>query len=261
MQVLRPHPEAIYKDSFDALKSAARSQEGLRRLWRGVWSVVIGAGPAHALYFGSYEQAKKLLVPANSDAASSPFAVGISGAIATSLADGFMTPFDVIKQRMQVHDSPFTSVYRCGLEIFRREGLSAFFISYPTTLFLNIPFQMVQFPTYEFLRKLLHRDRDYDPVSHIVSGGLAGGLAAAVTTPIDVVKTTLQTRGLSTVEGDQLGKVGGMRDAVKFIHRERGWSGFTRGLGPRMLTHMPATAICWGFYEYLKSVLEIKSSA
>ena len=254
--MLRPHPDAMYKDSFDAFKSAARSQDGLKRLWRGVWSVVIGAGPAHALYFGSYEQAKKILVPAGSDAASSPVSVGLSGAIATSLADGFMTPFDVIKQRMQVHDSPFKSVYRCGLEIFRREGLSAFFISYPTTLFLNIPFQMVQFPTYEFLRKLLHRNRDYDPVSHIVSGGLAGGLAAALTTPIDVVKTALQTRGLSMTDAE--GKLGGMKDAVKLVYRERGWSGFARGLGPRMLTHMPATAICWGFYEYLKSALELK---
>jgi len=89
---MRPHPEAIYKDTLDALRSIARSADGVKKLWRGVWSVVIGAGPAHALYFGSYEQAKLLLVPAGHDAGSSPLAVGASGAIATSLADAFMTP-------------------------------------------------------------------------------------------------------------------------------------------------------------------------
>ncbi len=259
--MLRPHPEAIYKSTIDAVTSISRSPEGLGRLWRGIWSVVIGAGPAHAIYFGAYEQAKKVLVPVGSEAANSPFATGVSGAIATSLADGFMTPFDVIKQRMQVHNSPFKSVIKCGTTIFRTEGLSAFFVSYPTTLLLNIPFQMVQFPTYEFFRKkLLKSHGTYDPVSHIIAGGVAGGLASAVTTPIDVIKTTLQTRGLATLESDPLKRVNGMRDAIRFVYRERGLAGFGRGLGPRILTHMPATAICWTFYEYLKWFLSTKSN-
>lgn len=254
MQVIRPHPDAIYKSTMDAVRRVYRSEEGLRRLWRGVWSVVIGAGPAHALYFGSYEQAKKMLVPTGTEAASNPLATGISGAIATSIADGFMTPFDVIKQRMQVHGSQHTSVLKCGMDLLKREGPSAFFVSYPTTLLLNIPFQMVQFPTYEFFRReLLGSEGTYDPMGHIVAGGLAGGLAAAVTTPIDVIKTTLQTRGISD---EIIGRVGGMRGAVQFILKERGWAGFTRGLGPRVLTHVPATAICWTFYEYLKWTLD-----
>ena len=29
--------------------------EGLRSLWRGVASVIMGAGPAHAVHFGMYE--------------------------------------------------------------------------------------------------------------------------------------------------------------------------------------------------------------
>jgi hypothetical protein len=32
--------------------------EGLARFWRGVTSVFLGAGPAHALYFATYEQCK-----------------------------------------------------------------------------------------------------------------------------------------------------------------------------------------------------------
>lgn len=34
------------------------STEGASRLWRGVWSVILGAGPAHAVYFGTYEAVK-----------------------------------------------------------------------------------------------------------------------------------------------------------------------------------------------------------
>ena len=158
---------------------------------------------------------------------------------------------------MQVHGAVQSNVLRCGRDIMKREGPSAFFVSYPTTLILNIPFQMIQFPTYEFFRReFLHvRNLDaqsYDPMSHVLSGGIAGGLAAALTTPIDVIKTTLQTRGLSE---EALNKVSGVSDAIRFVFKERGWSGFVRGLSPRVLTHVPATAICWTCYEYLKWTL------
>jgi solute carrier family 25 iron transporter 28/37 len=38
-----------------------RASEGLRSLWRGLPSVVFGSGPAHALFFATYEQSKSLL--------------------------------------------------------------------------------------------------------------------------------------------------------------------------------------------------------
>ena len=34
------------------------STEGMRALWRGVTSVILGAGPAHAVHFGVYEAVK-----------------------------------------------------------------------------------------------------------------------------------------------------------------------------------------------------------
>lgn len=254
MQVLRPHPKAIYRGTIDALRKVVNSGEGIGRLWSGVLSVVVGAGPAHAIYFGVYEEAKKRLVlPGQSG--NSPIATGISGGLATAVADAVMTPFDVIKQRMQVHDSAHRSVISCAKHVFRNEGLQAFYVSYPTTLLLNVPFHMVQFPTYEFFRKrLLKSDGQYDPTSHIIAGACAGGLAAAVTTPIDVVKTTLQTRGIVDAS-DPLFKVRGMSDAIRAVYRERGLAGFSRGVTPRVLTHMPATAICWTIYEYIKWVL------
>jgi solute carrier family 25 iron transporter 28/37 len=36
------------------------STEGVRVLWRGVSSVILGAGPAHAVHFGTYEAIKEL---------------------------------------------------------------------------------------------------------------------------------------------------------------------------------------------------------
>ena len=82
--------------------------------------------------------------------------------------------------------------------MYRKEGLRAFYISYPTTLAMTIPFTAIQFACYESLAKVLNPKKRYDPLTHCVSGGVAGAIAAAITTPLDVIKTLLQTRGTST---------------------------------------------------------------
>lgn len=63
---------------------------------------------------------------------------------------------------------------------------------------MTIPFTAIQFASYESLAKVLNPTKKYDPLTHCVSGGLAGAVAAAITTPLDVIKTLLQTRGTST---------------------------------------------------------------
>lgn len=58
MQVLSKSPAAVYSNMADAFRRIT-TQEGTKRLWRGVTSVIAGAGPAHAVYFGTYELAKE----------------------------------------------------------------------------------------------------------------------------------------------------------------------------------------------------------
>jgi solute carrier family 25 iron transporter 28/37 len=60
MQVLQASPAASYTGIGDALTRIS-STEGARALWRGVGSVILGAGPAHAVHFGAYEMIKELV--------------------------------------------------------------------------------------------------------------------------------------------------------------------------------------------------------
>jgi hypothetical protein len=55
---------------------------------------------------------------------------------------------------------------------------------------MSVPFTAVQFSAYESLKGLLNPSGTYSPGTHIVAGGVAGGLAAAVTTPLDVAKVS-----------------------------------------------------------------------
>lgn len=59
MQVISASPAAIYTGIGNAFTRIS-STEGMRALWRGVSSVIVGAGPAHAVHFGTYEAVKEL---------------------------------------------------------------------------------------------------------------------------------------------------------------------------------------------------------
>ena len=58
MQVFTASPAAMYTGIGNAF-SRISATEGLRTLWRGVSSVILGAGPAHAVHFGTYEFVKE----------------------------------------------------------------------------------------------------------------------------------------------------------------------------------------------------------
>ena len=59
MQVFTTSEAGTYTGVLNAF-SRISATEGLRTLWRGVSSVVLGAGPAHAVYFGTYEGVKQV---------------------------------------------------------------------------------------------------------------------------------------------------------------------------------------------------------
>lgn len=51
----RPHAPPAALTTFSQHLRSVSTTEGLKSLWRGVASVILGAGPAHAAHFGMYE--------------------------------------------------------------------------------------------------------------------------------------------------------------------------------------------------------------
>ena len=159
---------------------------------------------------------------------------------------------------MQLHKSSYRSAFDCAKTVYRTEGLGAFYVSYPTTLTMTVPFTAVQFTVYEQLKKLLNPQGAYSPSTHIVAGGLSGAVAAAVTTPLDVAKTILQTRGTSS--DPEIRHCKGLFDAARIIWARDGAKGFVRGLSPRVLTFMPSNALCWLSYEFFSAYYHVLSA-
>lgn len=139
--------------------------------------------------------------------------------------------------------SNHTSVAGCARAVYATEGLRAFYISYPTTLTMTVPFTAAQFSVYEWAKKVLNPSESYSPLTHVTAGGFSGAVAAALTNPLDVAKTLLQTRGNST--DATIRNASGMLEAIQIIKKREGFRGYTRGLAPRVLTFMPSNALCW----------------
>ncbi|XP_010780668.1 mitoferrin-2 [Notothenia coriiceps] len=264
MQSLQPAPAARYRNVMDALRRIIAT-EGVWRPMRGLNATAVGAGPAHALYFASYEKLKKTLSDAIHPGANSHLANGTAGCVATLLHDAIMNPTEVVKQRMQMYNSPYRGVMDCVRAVWYKEGPGAFYRSYTTQLTMNVPFQALHFMTYEYLQELLNPHRQYNPSSHMMSGALAGAIAAAATTPLDVCKTLLNTQesltlhSLSPSQGPGQGQgqgahrqISGLAHAFRTVYRLGGLPGFFKGVQARIIYQMPSTAISWSVYEFFK---------
>uniref|UniRef100_A0A673ZE71 Solute carrier family 25 member 28 n=1 Tax=Salmo trutta TaxID=8032 RepID=A0A673ZE71_SALTR len=241
MQSLQPEPAARYRNVMDALRRIITT-EGVWRPMRGLNATAVGAGPAHALYFACYEKLKKSLGDIIHPGANSHLA-------------------NVVKQRLQMYNSPYRGVMDCVRAVWQSEGPGAFYRSYTTQLTMNVPFQALHFMTYEYLQELLNPHRQYNPSSHMVSGGLAGAIAAAATTPLDVCKTLLNTQeslvgvpaagqGGGQAQGHR--HITGLAHAFRTVYRLGGLPGFFKGVQARVIYQMPSTAISWSVYEFFK---------
>jgi len=307
--------------STRAAAAAVIETEGVRGLYRGVAAVGIGAGPAHAVYFATYEHMKRALGGAQKGE-HNPFAHALAGACATVIGDAVQTPVDTVKQRLQMAHSPYAGVWDCVRGTVREQGFGALYRSYPTTLAMNVPFTAIHFTAYESAKIALGKHKWFaknDSVSgsssemdeetfaaQFAAGGLAGGLAAAATNPLDVVKTRMQThcevaacevglsvkpelqpgtgKGVCAITGDpvackatngvsELTRTGAkppafvasknpygsssLPAAMRAVVAEEGAAALLRGIGPRVLFHIPAGAISWATYEAGKRVLGI----
>ncbi|EDV20053.1 uncharacterized protein TRIADDRAFT_32519 [Trichoplax adhaerens] len=259
MQSLKPNPNAVYKGIYDGFRSIAIN-EGRFTVFRGMNVVICGAAPAHALYFSCYESVRQSL--GGKEPGHHPVANATAAVTATAIHDAAMTPVDAVKQRLQIYKSPYRGAIHCIKEVYKSEGVKAFYRSYTTQLLMNIPFQCSHFLVYEYLRETLNPARTYDPKTHVIAGAAAGAFAASLTTPLDVAKTLLNTQEKSALKLTSNRRyVTGIYGALKTIYSMRGIAGYFQGIKARIVFQMPSTAICWSVYEFFKHFLLVSQAS
>ncbi|KAJ4354185.1 uncharacterized protein N0V89_005918 [Didymosphaeria variabile] len=184
-------------------------QEGIRRgLYGGVQPAFVGSFLGTCAFFGTYEWSKRLMIDYGVAPSVSYFTAGLFADLA---AAPVYVPSEVLKTRLQLqgrHNNPFFNSgynYRSTLDaartIARTEGFGALFYGYKATLWRDLPFSALQFAFYEEERELAKQymgSKDIGLALEILTAASAGGMAGVITTPLDVVKTRIQTQQPNT---------------------------------------------------------------
>lgn len=251
-----------YRNMIPAYITIFKQEGFFRGLYGGYTPAILGSFPSTAAFFGTYEYTKRTLINQYGvNETFSYFTAGVLGDLASSV---FYVPSEVLKTRLQLqgkYNNPFTK--GCGynyrglgdavVTIGKAEGLKTLLFGYKETLFRDLPFSALQFAFYERFRQfaIYSNGGDSDlPVSvELLTGAAAGGLAGTLTTPLDVIKTRIQT---ATMEGEADGSASSAKPpkrglisllihrsstlrALGSIYRNEGIVGMFSGVGPRFI--------------------------
>ncbi|XP_064473879.1 mitochondrial S-adenosylmethionine carrier protein-like [Ornithodoros turicata] len=242
---------------LDTLKTRLQSQQGFwkaggfSKIYSGLASAALGSAPSSALFFCTYEGMKKLL-HSRTHTIPDPAIHCIAAAFGEVAACIVRVPVDIVKQRTQAN-SKQTS-WQTFRTVLYTEGVRGFYRGYCTTVAREIPFAFIQYPLWEVFKHSwsLYRGEYLLPWQAAVCGGFAGGIAAGLTTPLDVAKTRIMLADKSSLLAE-----GNMFEALMTIWRERGIAGLFSGVMPRVMTMALGGFIFLGAYEEAKYLLNM----
>ncbi|XP_066967874.1 mitochondrial S-adenosylmethionine carrier protein [Macrobrachium rosenbergii] len=244
---------------LDTIKTRFQSEKGFRASggFRGIYSglgpAAIASAPNAAAFFCTYEGFKKILGPKVAEPYQ-PCVHMVAASAGEVVACVIRVPMEIVKQRRQA------LLYQSSLQVIkdtlRHEGIRGLYRGYLSTVAREIPFSFIQFPIWELLKKWWsqYQGRYVDSWQASLCGAVAGGLSAAVTTPLDVAKTRIML-----AERESVVARGSIRNAVQTVYAQQGFSGLFAGVIPRTMWISVGGAVFFGVYEKAKDIVSMTS--
>eukprot|EP00484_Ammonia_sp_Unknown_P028028 CAMPEP_0197047666 /NCGR_PEP_ID=MMETSP1384-20130603/23126_1 /TAXON_ID=29189 /ORGANISM="Ammonia sp." /LENGTH=306 /DNA_ID=CAMNT_0042479637 /DNA_START=243 /DNA_END=1163 /DNA_ORIENTATION=- len=252
---------------IDTIKTRLQSAQGFwksggfKGVYRGLSAAASGSAPGAALFFVTYESSKPFIhhrVLGSKEAMNNnPLTHMMAAATGETAACLIRVPTEVIKQRMQTGGYDRLSV--ALTHTFKSYGIRGFYAGYLTTVAREIPFSFIQFPLWERLKILccnyFNDGQEIKPYQGALCGSISGGIAAAVTTPLDVIKTRLMLR----VDANNV-PYRGFVDCAKRVYIENGAQTFFKGVVPRVSWIFVGGFFFFGAYEKTKQLTKCLQS-
>lgn len=211
---------------YRGLAGTARTivqQDGLKGLYRGLGTIVMGYIPTWAVYMTMYEGSRKWIYAHGYNDSEKDRAIGrvYAAVLAGSCSTLTTNPIWVIKTRLmsQVSRSAaagsrtpwhYNNTWDAFRKMYRAEGIGAFYSGLGPAL-LGLTHVAIQFPLYEFFKqKFTGLEMGATPDEHKAGANTAGVLAATflskicattATYPHEVLRTRLQTQSRVSPEG------------------------------------------------------------
>lgn len=240
--------------------------DGIPGLYKGFGTVITGAVPARIIFLTALETTKaaafKMVEPFKfSEPTQAAVANGIAGMTSALFSQAVFVPIDVVSQKLMVQGYSGHAKYNGGLDVARKivkaDGIRGLYRGFGLSVMTYSPSSAVWWASYgssqRVIWRLLGQGTDLEGVApsqsrimlvQATGGIIAGATASCITTPLDTIKTRLQVMGQE--------RKSSVRQVVKNLIKDDGWTGLYRGFGPRFFS-MSA----WGTsmilaYEYLK---------
>lgn len=236
---------------------------GTRSLWRGNGINVIKIAPESALKFMAYEQIKRLI---GSDKETlSILERFVAGSLAGVIAQSTIYPMEVLKTRLALRKTgQYAGISDCAKQIFRKEGLGAFYKGYVPNMLGIIPYAGIDLAVYETLKN--HYLQQYganstDPgvVVLLACGTVSSTCGQLASYPLALVRTRMQAQAVTDANHRHQQQQVSMTGVFRQILQNEGPAGLYRGLAPNFLKVIPAVSISYVVYEHLKSQLGVTS--
>ncbi|KAF1984678.1 mitochondrial carrier [Aulographum hederae CBS 113979] len=267
---------------LDTLKTRLQSSSGFlsaggfNGIYRGVGSAVVGSAPGAALFFVTYDGVKRHFKTQNrgsggrgdGKAGDSRVREAATHMLAASLGEvaacAVRVPTEVVKQRAQaVQYASSVEALSAILRLRRSHGFKSMwrelYRGWGITVMREVPFTVIQFPLWEALKDWgregpahtgsgeggVRKKGEVSAVASALFGVISGAVAAAATTPLDVLKTRMM------LAKEKVGAV----EMTRKIWKMEGAGAFTKGIVPRTMWISIGGAVFLGSYQWAVNAL------
>ncbi|KAI9300948.1 mitochondrial carrier domain-containing protein [Cunninghamella echinulata] len=287
------HRAPKYHNMVQSYRLILKEEGILRGLYAGITPAMLGSIPGTLIYFSIYEFTKRNLGDNSVPEVIAHLTAGSLGDLAASVV---YVPSEVLKTRMQLqgkYNNPhfvsgynYRNTWHAAKVIVQYDGWGALFHGFKATILRDVPYSAIQFACYERFKKIAHHNYvkpgEQLPIGmDLLTGSLAGAIAGAVTTPLDVMKTLLQTQQsgkkttptstkttsttINTITSTPTvithtttpKHYNGIIEGLIWNYKHQGIGGLFRGIGPRVFWTSLQSAIMFVIYE---QVLHIEES-
>eukprot|EP01052_Picozoa_sp_SAG31_P013929 SAG31_NODE_850_length_11521_cov_47.558396_9_plen_404_part_00 len=255
--------------------------EGVSALFKGLASPMLSVPLVNAIVFGSFGQAKAVLLAQRGQTQGSLTSAEacVAGAYAGLVNTAIVTPMELVKCRLQMQTaahavssgtapttlrSELRASHAAVREILAADGWKGLWRGNVACASREVASYIGMFGTYELLKSTfgVREDGEETALQTVLFGGLAGVACWSLSYPQDVVKSHLQLQPLTTAPAWQRAQAyrhvrlpgplpfrdGGIYEATRAIVSKHGLAGLWRGYSACALRAFPANGA--GFLAY-----------
>lgn len=245
-----------FTGTFDAFVKIARN-EGLQSFWKGLSPLLVMSVPLTVIYYTAYDTLKFTLGfrpdATNLAAVAAPM---VAGCISRTASVTVIAPLELMRTKLQSRKNyRYSELFPIIRNAVRQEGILSLWRGLAPMLLRDVPFSMIYWLGFEQFKVLLLTRMDYSAMVPFIAGSVSGAIAAATTTPLDVVKTHMQVelgeKLAMTGRTISLG-TGSVLQVMQKVVEQHGYKGLFAGFVPRCVKVAPACAIMITSYEMCK---------